>query len=90
MLFGKKPFGQGLSPDAILMQGTIRNAGPVEIPPTPAVSVECQSFLRRCLAPRMDDRPHPADIFDEPWLAIGTAGGKKKLFAASSSKSKSS
>jgi tousled-like kinase len=38
LIYGVKPFGQGLSPDALLSQRTISNAKRVEFPSKPIVS----------------------------------------------------
>ena len=33
------------------------------------VSAECQAFLRRCLAPRPDDRPEVQALLDDVYFA---------------------
>lgn len=47
MLFGRRPFGEGCSQEAILRDGVILNAREVAFPPKPAVSAEARDFITR-------------------------------------------
>jgi serine/threonine protein kinase len=59
MLFGRRPFGEGRSQEAILREEVILNARAVAFPAKPAVSADARDFITRrapaCLAPA---RPH--------------------------------
>jgi tousled-like kinase len=56
MLYGRRPFGEGLSQEQVYRDGIVRNARAVEFPAKPAVSAEGKAFISRCLAPRQEDR----------------------------------
>lgn len=47
MLFGKRPFGEGLTQERILREDVMLNARKVTFPTKPAVSQECKDFLTR-------------------------------------------
>ena len=48
MLYGRKPFGEGLSQDEIMREQVMLRARQVAFPPKPAVSAECKEFITRC------------------------------------------
>lgn len=68
MLYGKKPFGHGLSPEKVIAQQAINKTLMVEFPDKPAVAAVTKEFIKRCLAPRPEDRPDVLSIFQEPYL----------------------
>lgn len=68
MLYGKKPFGHGMSPETLLSQQTITKATRVEFPSKPAVPEITKDFIRKCLSHRVSDRPSIDSIFSEPYL----------------------
>ncbi|KAK8814353.1 hypothetical protein WA158_008215 [Blastocystis sp. Blastoise] len=49
MLFGKKPFGDGISQNKIYENKIILNANQVNIPSKPIISNECRDFIIQCL-----------------------------------------
>lgn len=48
MLYGKRPFGEGCTQEAILREEVILNAHEVAFPPKPAVSADARNFMTRC------------------------------------------
>eukprot|EP00462_Mataza_sp_D1_P021049 CAMPEP_0175128712 /NCGR_PEP_ID=MMETSP0087-20121206/5078_1 /TAXON_ID=136419 /ORGANISM="Unknown Unknown, Strain D1" /LENGTH=836 /DNA_ID=CAMNT_0016410799 /DNA_START=730 /DNA_END=3240 /DNA_ORIENTATION=+ len=77
MLFGKKAFGHGLSPDKLLSQNTISKATKVEFPSTPKISASCRSFIEACLAHNVSERPDVFSVFNHPFLQSSTSTSKK-------------
>eukprot|EP01052_Picozoa_sp_SAG31_P006068 SAG31_NODE_275_length_18666_cov_8.489309_11_plen_156_part_00 len=67
MLFGKKPFGENLSQEAILAQQTILKAE-LTFPAKPKISAEAQGLIRRCLAHDYRSRPTAKQVFDDPYF----------------------
>lgn len=47
ILYGKRPFGEGLTQEAILREDVMLNARQVTFPLKPAVSQECKDFITR-------------------------------------------
>ena len=72
MLFGKRPFGDGQSQDAILNNRTMLNARQVPFPDRPQVSEECKSFLRKCLSYDQAFRPTVAQLCELPYVTTTT------------------
>jgi tousled-like kinase len=70
MLIGKKPFGQGMSPESLLQQSTMSRASGavVDFPAKPQLSDVTKDFIRKCLAYKPVDRPDIMTIFDEPFF----------------------
>ncbi|CAD8045824.1 unnamed protein product [Paramecium primaurelia] len=56
MLFGQKPFGQGISQEKILKEQIIVKSQSVTFPQKPIISNECKEFIRGCLAYNQVDR----------------------------------
>jgi serine/threonine protein kinase len=54
MLFGRRPFGEGRSQEAILREEVILNARAVAFPAKPAVSADARDFITRCAPARLD------------------------------------
>ena len=48
MLFGKRPFGEGLSQERIAREQVMLNAHTVTFPAKPAVSAEGKAFIQQC------------------------------------------
>ena len=72
MLYGKRPYGEGLTQEQIVSQGTIlqqTNSGPT-FPARPAVTDECKAFIRRCLTPSQAARPDVLEISSDPYLRM--------------------
>ena len=62
MLFGRKPFGEGLSQQRLLADRTMARATSVDFPAKPAVSADAKDFLRDCLRHSAAERPSVADL----------------------------
>ena len=78
MLFGRKPFGHGLSPDAILSQRTMLDAKKVAFPDAPPVSKSSKEFIERCLQFDPKRRPDILEILKDPYFNLKvTAAGLK-------------
>ncbi|CAM9101773.1 unnamed protein product [Ascophyllum nodosum] len=69
MLYGIRPFGEGLSQEKILREKVIVNANRVEFPPKPVVSEEAKSFIRSCLTYTHATRPDVHAMCNLPYLA---------------------
>lgn len=82
MLFGSRPFGEGLSQDSMLKSETMLKATKVEFPPKPVVSDAAKDFIRRCLTYSQDLRPTVEKLCEDPYLK---APKKKTLPMASTS-----
>jgi len=83
MLYGTKPFGNNLSQQKILSEGTIVNATQVAFPEKPTVSEEAKEFIRRCLTHDMIKRPDVRTLYNDPYLrgsssSSGSSKGSKK------------
>ena len=50
MLYGRRPFGEGLSQEEIMREQVMLKARQVAFPARPAVSAECKDFITRCAA----------------------------------------
>jgi len=79
LLYGKRPFGDELSQQRILVEKTILNARQVEFPAKPVVSQEAKDFIRRCLQANKDFRPDVLTICEDNYLkgkskAAGNSG----------------
>lgn len=70
MLYGKRPFGEGMSQEQIFHEGTITKATSVDFPATPKVSAECKEVVRRCLAHRAGDRPDITRLVEDPYFSF--------------------
>jgi tousled-like kinase len=72
MLYGEKPFGQGVSQNKMLREGTILNALKVEFPPqTPKkykVSEDAKDFIRGCLKYNPEERLGPVEIYEHSYI----------------------
>eukprot|EP00123_Amoebidium_parasiticum_P006855 comp17701_c0_seq2/m.17588 comp17701_c0_seq2/g.17588 ORF comp17701_c0_seq2/g.17588 comp17701_c0_seq2/m.17588 type:complete len:870 (-) comp17701_c0_seq2:194-2803(-) len=75
-LYGRRPFGDNLSQQTILQEGTILKARQAEFPAKPHVSNETKDFIRRCLAYRKEDRPDVLTICEDPYLQLGSSKQK--------------
>lgn len=80
MLYGRKPFGQGQSADALLQNRTMTQAdgSALQFPPRPSVSEVTKQFIRKCLSRRPEDRPDIKRLFEDPFFVHRTAGGAKR------------
>ncbi len=70
MLFGKRPFGEGQSQQAILDEKIILRAHDVYFPAKPSVTPEAKAFIKRCLTHAAALRPDVAAICADPYLRL--------------------
>ncbi|CAD8049088.1 unnamed protein product [Paramecium sonneborni] len=68
MLFGQKPFGQGLSQEKILKEQIIIKSQTVTFPQKPVISNECKEFIRGCLAYNQVDRLDVQQASNHPYF----------------------
>lgn len=79
MLFGRRPFGEGMSQQSILSEGIVLNAKQVDFPQeghkavgsltaVPKVSDEVKNFLRACLTWDQKHRPDIFQLCQDPYL----------------------
>ena len=85
MLFGQRPFGEGLSQETMLKAETVLRATKVDFPPKPVVSDAAKDFIRRCLTHSQQLRPDVETICQDPYLRPA----KKKTPAPGASSSTS-
>ena len=75
MLFGRRPFGEGRSQEALLRDGVMRDARDVGFPSRPAVSPDAKAFLTACLAPAPADRLDVDAAAAHPYMQLRRGGG---------------
>jgi len=68
MLFGRRPFGDGQSQDAILNDGTVLNAHAVSFPEKIAVSEDCKKFIETCLTYDQSFRPTVSQLCQHDYV----------------------
>ncbi|CBJ26310.1 Tousled-like protein kinase [Ectocarpus siliculosus] len=73
ILYGVRPFGEGLSQEKILREKVIVNANRVDFPPKPVVSEEAKSFIRSCLTYTHATRPDVHAMCNLPYLTTPAA-----------------
>jgi tousled-like kinase len=68
MLFGKRPFGDGMSQDRVLTDNTMLNAREVRFPDSPHTSPEAKEFIQQCLMYDQTFRPTVGQICKSSYL----------------------
>jgi tousled-like kinase len=68
MIFGRRPFGDGQTQDAILNDGTVLNAHAVAFPEKITVTDGCKQFIQKCLTYDQTFRPTISQLCQEPYL----------------------
>eukprot|EP00941_MAST-03F_sp_MAST-3F-sp1_P003717 g3717.t1 len=72
MLFGKRPFGEGMSQERLVSERTMLNAREVKFPTTSksqkSISNEAKNFIRDCLNHRVELRPDVNQICAHSYL----------------------
>lgn len=68
MLYGKRPFGEGLSQEQIMRERVVLSAREVDFPAKPTVSAEAKDFMRKCLTPKADERWDVAAAAADPYI----------------------
>lgn len=62
MLYGVRPFGNGLSQEVVLTNNVMLNAREVKFPSVPSVSNDAKNFIRKCLTYDQSMRPNIAEL----------------------------
>lgn len=69
MLYGKRPFGDGVPQDHLLKNNAMLHAArEVRIPDRPEVSDGCVKFLKACLTYEQADRPTIAKLCEHEYV----------------------
>ncbi|CAD8190335.1 unnamed protein product [Paramecium pentaurelia] len=63
MVFGRKPFGEGMSQERIAQERVILNSFQVKFPQKPTVSQDCKDFILKCLTYNMEARWNITEAF---------------------------
>eukprot|EP00826_Nyctotherus_ovalis_P034383 TRINITY_DN2854_c0_g1_i4.p1 TRINITY_DN2854_c0_g1~~TRINITY_DN2854_c0_g1_i4.p1 ORF type:complete len:320 (-),score=76.18 TRINITY_DN2854_c0_g1_i4:54-1013(-) len=82
MLYGAKPFGQNMTQERILKEDAIRNSGPVVFPERKDISLECKSFIKKCLERSPCNRMNVVQALEGEYMMRGA----KKLGGTSCGK----
>jgi tousled-like kinase len=72
-LYGSRPFGEGLSQEALLRKSVMLHAKDPVFPDKPAVSDLAKDFMRVCLAHDQRARPDVRGLCSHPYLLAGGA-----------------
>ena len=69
MLYGRRPFGEGMSQDRVLSENIMlnANASSIEFPPDKKISDEAKNFIKTCLS-IVDFRPNILNLCEEEYL----------------------
>jgi tousled-like kinase len=75
MLYGRKPFGHGLSADALIASRTMQEARQPEFPKEPGAKKEqplshTQEFIKSCLRYNPQDRPEILNIMQDKYFSV--------------------
>ena len=68
MLFGKRPFGEGMTQQNLLQSQTMLKATNVVFPEKPVVSKDAKRFIKKCLTYRQQYRPDVIALSRDPYL----------------------
>jgi len=68
MLFGKRPFGEGVSQQRLLADRTMLRATTVDFPTNVKASDDARDFIRACLRHSHTERPTVADLCDYAYV----------------------
>ncbi|GAX76382.1 hypothetical protein CEUSTIGMA_g3828.t1 [Chlamydomonas eustigma] len=82
MLWGKRPFGEGMSQEQIMRDRVMLNAREVEFPSKPSVSSEAKEFIRKCLAYRQEVRWDVLTASQDPYLCLTKSSAAAAAAAA--------
>jgi len=69
MLYGKRPFGEGSTQQAILRDRTMLRATSVDFPAVPKISPEARDFVKKCLSHSALERPTVAELEKHVYVA---------------------
>jgi len=68
LLFGIKPFGEGMSQEKILNDNIMSKAKKIDFPSKPQVSQECKDFIKKCLAYNRFERYDAQTAFNSSYI----------------------
>ena len=70
MLYGKRPFGEGMSQDRVLSENIMLNANQssIEFPSDKKISDEAKDLIKQCLSKDLNLRPDIPDLCKLPYL----------------------
>jgi len=73
MLYGKRPFGDGMTQDRVLSDNTMLNARDVVFPDSPSVSASagCKHFIQKCLTYNSALRPSISQLCTNSYILQG-------------------
>lgn len=69
-LYGKRPFGDGMSQDALVRERVMLDAKDVSFPPKPAVTEGAKAFIRACLQHDQRLRPDVRTLCTHSYLLL--------------------
>jgi len=72
MLFGRRPFGDGVSQDNMFLNRTMLDATEVNFPSKPTISDEARSFIQACLTYDQLHRPNISQICAHRYVKLRT------------------
>ncbi|CAD8106753.1 unnamed protein product [Paramecium sonneborni] len=70
MIFGKKPFGEGISQERIAQERVFLNSFQVIFPLQSTVSQECKDFILKCLTYNMEARWNITEAFYSNYIQL--------------------
>lgn len=68
LLYGVKPFGNGMTQEKIFQENIIKKAKKVEFPEKPQVSTECKEFIKKCLSYNKFERFDISTAWNSPYI----------------------
>ena len=68
LIYGKKPFGDKVEQQKILVEKLISIESVVEFPKEPSISEDAKDFIQKCLTTDQHSRPDIFALFDHPYL----------------------
>jgi len=70
MLYGKRPFGEGMSQDRVLSENIMLNANQssIDFPSDKKISDEAKDLIKQCLSKDLNLRPDVLNLCTHPYL----------------------
>ena len=83
MLYGRRPFGDGMTQEQIARERVITLGAkePIEFPSKPSVSPEAKDFMRKCLTYKQEARWDVLTAAADPYLCLTKAAASAALAA---------
>jgi len=83
LLYGDRPFGEGMAQEQMYHEKTIHKGASVEFPekrkdgaPVPKVSAEAKAMIRECLNPHQDSRPNITQVLQSSYFTPAVQLGR--------------